>query len=145
MKMYVRAFHGATDWGWVNQQVPIVQCSDTCGIMAIDLDKNETVGAMILDNFTHNSVQTHFMISSSIVLKHGFLEECYDYVFNIEGKKFMYGMVPGDNEAAIKLNKKMGWTEKVRLTEAFKPGVDYVVMELKKENCRYLNVLGAAA
>ena len=145
MNLHFRAFHGDTDWGWVNQQVPIIQCIDTCGIMAIDLDKNETVGAMILDNFTDNSVQAHFMISKPTVLKYKFLEECYDYVFNVAGKKFMYGLVPGDNKKALKMNKHMGWTEKCRLEDGFSDGVDYVLMELKKENCRYLPDVKVAA
>ena len=138
MKLYLRAFHGPTDWGWVQSVQPIIRCEDTCGIMAIDLNAGETVGGIIFDNFTNNSVQTHFMISNCMVLKHGFLQEGYDYIFNVMKKKFMYGFIPGDNEKALKFNKHMGWVEKLRLSDAFSDGVDYVVMELTKDKCRYL-------
>ena len=39
----------------------------------------------------------------------------------------------------------LGFTEKLRLEDAWADGVDYVVMELKKENCRYLPQEEAAA
>jgi len=138
MNIYFRAFHGPTDWGWVNAQVGILQVEDTSGIMAIDTDTNETVGACICDNWTNNSVQSHFMVSSSMVLKHGFVEECFDYIFNACERKYMYGFVPGNNTKALCLNKHMGFTELLRLPEAYADGVDYVVMELKRENCKYL-------
>lgn len=138
MKVEFRSFDGPFDWGWVNLQVPILRVEDTSGIMAIDSEKNETVGACIFDNWTPNSVQAHFMIASPLVLKHKFIEEILDYVFNVQGKKVMYGLVPGNNEAALKLNKHLGFTEVIRLEEAFAPEVDYVLMELKKENCRLL-------
>jgi len=138
MKLEFRKFHGPQDWGWINQQVGILRCEDTDGIMAIDTDTNETVGACIMDNWTQNSVQCHFMISSPLVLKHDFLGCCYDFMFNVKGVKYIYGLVPANNEKAVKLNAHMGFTEKARLEEAYETGVDYLLLELKKENCKYL-------
>ena len=100
------------DWKWVNEQIPLLWVEDTSGIIAVDTDTGEPVGATIFDNWTQNSVQTHFIITSPMVLKHGLLEESYGYIFGFLGKKYMYGLVPGDNEAALKFNTKMGWTEK---------------------------------
>ena len=42
MKLEFRSFVGEYDWGWVQQQVPILRIEDTCGLMAIDTEKNET-------------------------------------------------------------------------------------------------------
>ena len=53
-------------------------------------------------------------------------------------------MVPGDNEKALKFNEHLGFTIKMRLEDAWDDGVDYVVMELKKENCPYLSKIEAA-
>ena len=144
MKLYMRALHGPTDWGWINQQVGILRVEDTCGIVGIDQDKNETVAACVMDNWTDNSVQCHFIVTNKMALRHGFLQECCDFVFNHMGRQYVYGMVPGDNEKALKLNKHIGFTEKMRLPNAFKDGVDYVVMELKREDCKYIPVLEVA-
>jgi hypothetical protein len=137
-------FDPARDWRWVNEQVGIKQCEDTGGIMAIDTETNETVGACIMDNWTQNSVQCHFMIVNPIVLKHKFLECCFDVMFNACGVKYVYGLVPSNNEKAVKLNKHLGFTVKACMEEAFEVGVDYLLFELKRENCRFVNQLEAA-
>ena len=138
MNIEFREFIGQYDWVWVNQQVGINQAGDTSGIMAIDLDKNETVGACIMDNWTQNSVQCHFMLTSPLVLKHKFLECCFNFMFVESNVAKIYGLVPADNLKAVKINKHMGFTVKARLEEAYEVGVDYLLMELKRENCKYV-------
>lgn len=145
MNLIFRPFDGPTDWGWVNQQVPILQVEDTSGIVAEDTTTGERVGACVFDNWTPNSVQCHFALTSPMVLRHGFLEVCFDYVFNFGGKRYMYGLVPGDNAKALKLNRRLGFTEEARLPEAFKDGVDYVLMQLRREDCKFLPPMEAVA
>ena len=139
MKLEFREFHGPSDWGWVQTCVPILRVEDTSGIMAIDSETNTTVGAVIFDNWTENSVQTHFMISSPLVLKHGFMKTVYQYVFDDRGLKYMYGLVPANNTKAVAFNSKMGWIIRTVLPEAFAKGVDYLIMELTRANCKYLD------
>jgi RimJ/RimL family protein N-acetyltransferase len=138
VKVDFRRFTLQWDWHWVNQQVGIKQCEDTSGIMAIDLDTGAKVGACIMDNWTANSVQCHFMVTSPIVLKHGFLECCFEYMFDISGIERVYGLVPANNVKAVKFNTHLGFTIKARMEEAFEKGVDYLLMELKRENCLHL-------
>lgn len=142
MRLMFRAFIGEFDWSWVNAQIPILRVEDTSGIMAIDTETETPVGAAIFDNWTANSVQTHFMVTSPMVLKHKFLEEVYTYVFGFKKLKYMYGLVPANNEKAVKLNKHMGWTIKATMPEAYAKGVDYLLFELTKDNCKYLGKEG---
>lgn len=144
MKITFRKFDGAADWAWCNQQVGIVQCADTNGIMAVDKNTDKIVGACIMDNWTRNSVQCHFMVTSPLVLRHSFLECCFDFMFNTCGVNRVYGLVPANNEKAVKLNTHMGFTINSRLDEAFEPGVDYLIMELRRENCAFLQSAEAA-
>ena len=141
--MNIRPLNGELDWGWINKMLPIFQVEDTSGMVV--MDGNEPVGAMIMDNWTRNSVQAHFISKNSIMLRHGFLEICFDYIFNECGKKVMYALVPGDNEKSLKITRHMGATEKCRFEEAYADGVDYVIMELRKENCKYLPKMEEAA
>ena len=139
MDIVTRELIGERDWQWVNEQVGILQSEDTQGIVAIDTEGDYTkVAACVLDNLTSNSVQAHFMLTTPMVLRHKFLERCFDHVFNKLGKKVMYGLVPSNNVKALRLNAKMGFTEAFRLKEAYADGIDYVGMELTKENCKYL-------
>ena len=128
----------AEDWGWVNDQVPLLQVEDTNGIVCTDGGTGDRAAAMVLDNVTPTTVQVHFMVKDLSALRHGFHRDCFDLVFNHLGKRTMYGLVPANNEKAIKLNKHMGFTIKCVMEEAFSAGIDYLLMELKRENCKYL-------
>ena len=143
MKYNIRLFNFELDWEWVNKELPIFQVEDTSGMVV--MRGNESVGAMIMDNWTNNSVQAHFIVKDPMLLRTEFLAVCFDYVFNIKGRKVIYALVPADNEKAIKLNIHFGATEKCRFEEAYADGVDYIVMELKKENCKYLHKISEAA
>lgn len=134
--MNIRPLNGELDWGWINKMLPIFQVEDTSGMVV--MDKNEPVGAMIMDNWTNNSVQAHFILKNPMVLRTGFLEICFDYIFNVRGRKVVYALIPSNNVKSIKITIHMGATEKCRFEEAYADGVDYIVMELRKENCKYL-------
>jgi hypothetical protein len=144
MNIQIRDFIGHNDWGWVQQVCPILRVEDTCGMMAIDTDTNSTVGAVIMDNWTQNSVQCHFMIETPMVLRHGFLECAYNFIFNVCDVKYIYGLVPADNTKAVAFNTHMGFTVKTVLDEAFEEGVDYLIMQLKREDCKFIRLAEAA-
>lgn len=124
------------EWDAFNEHLPILHVEDSGGILA--LRDGELVGGCVTDNWTETSVQCHFYIKDWTVLRHDFLETCFEYMFNTCNRRIIYGLVPGDNAKAIKFNSHMGFTEKCRFEGAFKDGVDYVIMELKKENCKHL-------
>ena len=138
MKLYLRTLHGPTDWGWVKEQTNVLRVEDTTGIVGIDLEKNETVAACVMDSWTDNSCLAHLMITTPMVFRHDFLQECADYFFNVAKLKYVFGLVPGDNHKALKLNKRLGFKEKSRLKDAWADGVDYVLLELTKETCTML-------
>ena len=83
-------------------------------------------------------MQRHILILNPMVLRSDFIGVCCEFVFETKGRDVMYGMVPGNNEKAMKFNRHIGFTEKCRFEGAFQKGVDYVIMELRKENCKYL-------
>jgi hypothetical protein len=49
----------------------------------------------------------------------------------------MFGLVPDNNEKALKLDKHIGFHEVARVPDAICDGVGYIVMRLDKENCRW--------
>ena len=138
MNVQYRAFHGPSDWGWITEHNPINRCEDTCGIMAFDADTYLTVGAFMMDNWTDNSVQCHLTLTNSLVLRHGFLEICADYVYNERGVNNVFALVPANNEKAVKLDYRMGYKLIARLPDAFAIGEDYLLMGMKREECIFL-------
>lgn len=144
LRIEYRELNIPQDWEWINLQVPVLRVEDTTGIIAGDLDTDRIVGACVMDNWTANSVQCHFMLTSPLVLKHGFLECCFHAMFKHANVTRVYGLVPSNNEKAIKLNTHMGFVEKTRLEDAYDEGVDFILYELKRENCRFIEHKEAA-
>ena len=134
MRPVFRPLNVQLDWPWIQENMPIHLVDDTSGVTALDLDTSEILGICIMDNWTPNSVQAHLIMPNPMLLRHGFLTLCYDLVFDDMGCKYVYGQVPSDNAKALKLNKRMGFTVKTRLKDAFADDVDYIIMELKAEN-----------
>ena len=124
-------------WGKINEHLQIIGAEDTVGLVAVDDDTDEVLCAAVFDNYTGRSVQAHLLIRDYRPMFYGWWDRIRAVMFEDLGVKLVYGFVPGDNEKALKLNKKLGFTEKCRLEEAFAPGVDYVMMELRKEDFRY--------
>ena len=138
MSISIEPMVGVRDWRWINDAIPILQVEDTEGIVAFICDN--PAAAVVFDNWTQKSVQAHIAILKPIVLRHGFLEWCFDYVFNYRKKERIFGLVPSNNRRALAFNQRMGFTEQARLTEAFASGIDYVILELTKDNCNFIEV-----
>jgi len=124
------------EWLWVSSRADRNGCTDTKGIIAWKDDK--IVGGVVLDSWSFNAVNIHIALEDSHVMRHGFPEEVFNYIFNTCEKGVVIGVTPADNERALKFNKRVGLEELYRVKDGYKVGVDYVVQELRKENCKYL-------
>lgn len=130
------------EWDVLTSHVPMIRTEDTNALIAYDGTK--MVGAVVMDNWLYNSVQVSIIIANPIVLRHKLLEKCFSYIYTTRLREYIYVSVAETNEKSMKLAKHLGFTEKTRLVGAFKKGVDYVIMELKKEDCNYIPTEGLA-
>jgi len=125
------------DWSLIPDEARPRQCADTRGLVAFS-DKGKLLAAAVLDSWTGNSCMLHIFIGNPFVLKHGFQEELFDYVFNTCGCGIILGTTPADNAKALKLNKHIGFTEIFRIPDGYAVGVDFVVTMLRKEDCKWI-------
>lgn len=122
------------DWMLVSRKLGLRYVDDTKGILAVDVEKFEPVAGVVLNNWTYNAVQAHFWVDNPFVLRHGFLEEVANYIFNTAGKNLIIGFVPADNEEALKLDKHIGFRETYRIPGGYMYDVDYVILEATRED-----------
>ena len=115
-------------------------CVDSRGVMAVDQDSGKLEAAMIADSWSLNSCQTHIYIANPFVLKHGFAEEVFGFVFGEEsGRELIIGVTPADNAKALKFIKSVGFVEHSRIKDGYKKGVDYIMTLCHKEDCKYIS------
>lgn len=119
-------------WGLVHEALGLRWVEDTRGIWAVR--DNAPVALCVLQNWTQSSVCAHLWVGNPMVLRHGFFEEVADFVFNKAGMYTMIGMVPANNEKALKLNKHIGLSELCRIPDGFSPGEDWVIMTANRES-----------
>ena len=125
-------------WGEIYEALLTVRQPDTAGVMAVDADTGELLAAGIADTFSYSACNVHLIIKNPLVLRHGFFEEVFNYIFNTCDRAVVVGIVPGHNKKALKLNKHLGYSELCRIKDGFKLGTDYVILELRKEDCRWI-------
>lgn len=123
-------------WGLIPDEGKPTLNAETKGIVAID-DDGFLVAACCFDNWSFNSCQIHIYILNPFVLKHGFAEEVFNYAFNVCGKGMVIGVTAADNAKALKFIKNIGLVEIYRIPDGYKKGVDFVMTQLLKENCKW--------
>lgn len=126
------------EFKWLQHRSKCAKCDDTNGIVVYRGKK--LVGAVVMDSWSYNSCTIHIAIEDMLAFKHGFPEEVFKYIFETAGKGVVIGITPSDNLKALAFNKRVGLVEIYRIKDAYDVGIDYVVQELRKENCKYLRI-----
>ena len=132
----IRNLNKGTDWDWIQEHIPLSWTDNTSGIVYMD-DDYSLCAAMICENWTPTSVECHFIMQNRKAFRNRFHYECARYVFSMGDRLKMIGIVPSNNEAALKLDRHFGFTEVARIEDAINHGVDAVILELHRDNCPY--------
>ncbi len=115
-------------------------CEDTRGIVAAKIGSGEPGAICVLDNWSPNSCQIHIWIGNPMALRgHYFFKEVFRFIFSEEsGRTKVIGITPSDNLKALKFNAHAGMREIFRLKDGCAIGVDFVVTEMNKSECKWL-------
>jgi RimJ/RimL family protein N-acetyltransferase len=124
------------DWHWLLRRV---ECAITPGFRAIKAvsEAGDILGMFGFDRWTDTSAEIHIAIDNPISLRK-LLPEVFGYLFNTCGRLVAMGFIASDNARSLRLARHVGFTEVGRVRDAKALGVDGVLVELRKENCRYL-------
>lgn len=126
-----------SDMYYFKQRLDFAASEDMRGLVAYDMDTAKTLAIFVMHDWTATSASVHQVIFNTLVLRHKWLEEVAHFMFDIAARLKVYGLVPDNNVKALSMNEKIGFEEVARLEDAVDIGVDYIVMELRRENCRY--------
>lgn len=137
MDIRFKGLETQTEWQWVHSRCSPKYMEDTRGIVAYDAEDMDIKAVCVFDSWTENSVQMHMAIDNPFVLRHGLLEEVAEYVYNQSGRDIILAVVPDTNKKALKLDTHIGMTLVHTVKDGYKRGVDYHLLELRRENCRW--------
>lgn len=131
------------EWPEVHAAIHCIPMPDTRGVVAFGEDGG-ILACGVADTFSFTGCQVHLWINNPLVIRHGFLNEIFHYIFVTCDRLVIVGMVPGNNSKALRFNRHLGYTEVARIPDGFNFGVDYVIMQMKREECRFIRLEEAA-
>lgn len=99
----------------------------------------EILAMVVFDWWTHNSAEGHVCIEEpSAILP--LLRKALRYFFLETGRSVLLGRVRATNTRALALDKGLGFREVHRIKDGYAVGEDMVLLEMRREDCRWLEV-----
>lgn len=125
------------EWEWVWQRAHPMWVKDTEGIVAYEDTTGKIAGVVVLDSWTPSGCQSHFAIDNPMCIRRGLFNVVAEYVYDTRGRKYIFGLIPANNPDAYKFDLKMGFKEVSRVPEGYDIGVDYIVVRMSRDECRW--------
>ena len=125
------------EWQWIMDRAHPMAVKDTQGIVAYE-DSGKIAGIVVMDSWTPSGCQTHFAIDNPLCIRAGLFREVAVHIHHTCGRRYIFGLIPANNEKAHRFDLKMGFKEVARVPEGYDIGVDYIVVRMSREENPWL-------
>lgn len=126
---------------WIMERTGCGLTQGTRAIEAVD-STGRIVGMVAYDNWTPNSVQAHMAVEYAAVWR-SLKGPAFSYPFEECGRSVLLGVITADNERSAELARSFGFTEAHRIRDGWAAGVDLIVFEMRRNECRHITQTGA--
>lgn len=121
---------------WLEAQTGAVLTSGARGISAVD-SAGRVRGVVAYDGWTPNAVQAHMAVDTPVAWR-ALLRPVFEYPFEQAGRRLMLGIIPADNTRSARMAESLGFRLAHRVPDGWSVGVDLLVYQMRREECRYL-------
>jgi len=119
------------------KEVGVQPCGDLQALFWVD-EENKIEWVIGYTAFIGKTCQMHMVNLKGGYTPKGLLFGAFDYPFNYLGVEKAIGILNSFNTRAVEYDKKLGFTEVVRLEGMHDDGGDLIVMEMNKADCRWI-------
>lgn len=133
--MRVQAGQGDA-FNWVQERTGCVLTVRARAIEARD-NTGRIRGVVAYDCWTENAVQAHMAVDAPVVVR-SLVRAAFEYPFIEAGKEVMLGIIPALNVRSCNLARRLGFREAYRVVDGWAVGVDLIIHELRRADCRWL-------
>lgn len=106
-------------------------------IEAIEERDGRILGMVAYDGWTPNACSMHVAIEEPIAVRR-LVRPAFRIPFVELKKQVVIGMVLSTNLKALKLDEHLGFTIRGRIPDAWAPGVDLILLSMRRDECRFL-------
>lgn len=109
-------------------------------VRGVALLAEESLSACILyDHWSVTAVQVHvYATSLKALFDPTYLREIFTFPFVTGNRKVLVSVTPADQKGSLAVSAWLGFKEKYRIRDGWAEGVDMVLKELRREDCRFL-------
>ena len=133
--MRVTAGH-AEAFGWIEARTGCVLTRNARAIQALDAS-GQIRGVIAYDCWTESGVQAHMAVDSPVVWR-SLLRPAFTYPFLEAGRSLLIGIIAADNPRSLNMVRRLGFRETYRVVDGWSVGVDLIVHEMRRHECRWL-------
>lgn len=122
---------------WLVERVGCALTKDARAIAAVD-SSGRIHGMVAYDVWCENSVQAHVAVDTPAAWR-ALLPAAFFYPFIEANKGVLLCVVRGQNTKSLRVCAHLGFQVKAQVKDGFAQGDDLVLLEMRRETCRWLN------
>jgi RimJ/RimL family protein N-acetyltransferase len=123
-------------YAWIAQRAPLTAGPEFRAIEAVDA-AGRIHGMIGYDGWTPNAVTMHIALENPAALR-SLLRPAFRVPFLGLGRQVALASVLGNNARSLALVRSVGFREACRIRDGFAVGVDLVIFEMRRDDCRWL-------
>ena len=127
---------------YLNERAGVAITPTFKAIEAID-EKGTVHGMFGYDGWTPNAVVMHVALDTAVALRH-LLRPAFGYPFVQLGLGVALCAIRGDNVRSLRLTEHVGFRRVYTIRDCFGVGIDQMIFELRREECRWIEQRKAA-
>jgi hypothetical protein len=124
------------------ERAGVIPTSFFKAIEAVD-EKGTVHGMFGYDGWTRNAVVMHVALDFPGALRH-LIGPAFAYPFTQLGLGIALCAIRGDNERSLRLTEHVGFKRVYTIRDCFGGGVDQMIYEMRREECRWIQQRKAA-
>ena len=128
----------ADHYSWICERARLVVTPGFQALEAVARD-GRILGMVAYDGYRPNSVNMHMALDWRSAARH-LLRPAFHGAFVELGRGIVYGQVLSSNPRSLALCLHLGFREVARLKDAWEPGVDIHLVEMRRDECRWLDM-----
>lgn len=97
----------------------------------------QIMGMTAYDAWTETSAQMSIALDSPIAWR-ALAGPAFKYPFQEADRWLLLAMVASDNQKSLRMTSHVGFRQTHRIKDAVRKGVDYVLFEMRRNDCRWL-------
>lgn len=124
-------------YAWIVERAGLMATPGFKAIEAIEERDGRILGMVAYDGWTPNACSMHVAIEEPIAVRR-LVRPAFRIPFVELKKQVVIGMVLSTNLKALKLDEHLGFTIRGRIPDAWAPGVDLILLSMRRDECRFL-------